>query len=70
MSEVITLIGGPADQSQWLWEPELGDRLEFLEPRGDLSVPAQAEGFRDLARPTRAIYLRSIVTRSIFVWQP
>ncbi len=68
--EMITLIGGPADGSQWHWPEDAGDRLEWLGQPGDLSVPAEAAGFRDIARPARSIYLRSIITRSIFVWQP
>lgn len=69
-TEIITLIGGPGDGSQWHWPTEGGDRLEWLATGADLSAPAEAEGFRDLARPARSIYLRSIITRSIFVWQP
>lgn len=70
MIQQITLIGGPAHGREFLWDAEHGDRLEFLGTDGDLSAPAEAEGFRNIARPARSIYLRSVVTPTIFVWQP
>lgn len=68
--EMITLHGGPAHGRRFLWPSTAGDRLEWLGGHGDLSVKAEAEGFRDVAREVRAIYIRSIITPSAFVWQP
>lgn len=68
--ETITLHGGPAHGRRFLWPSTSGDRLEFLSPTGDLSIPAASPGFRDIAREVRSIYIRSIVTPSAFVWQP
>ncbi len=68
--ETITLHGGPAHGRSFRWQG--GDRLEYLPPggSGSLSMLADAPGFRDIAHETRAIYIRSIVTPSVFVWQP
>lgn len=67
--ETITLHGGPAHGRRFRWASTDGDRLEYLSPTGDLSIPSHPD-FRQIAKEVRSIYVRSIVTPSAFVWQP
>ena len=67
MSELITLVGGPASGARYHWSG--GDVLQLAPiPRAGI-ITAKGEPPPRL-HDDRITYRRSLVTRSQFVWQP
>ena len=69
MAHRITLSGGPGDGRSFMWNG--GDQLQFRSGTGIASFPSETfDEARDIASEVPTLYRQSLITSSIYVWQP